>query len=150
MVSEGDPAPEFELPNQDGEPVALSAFEGERVVLYFYPKADTPGCTIEAERFRDRHGEFTDADAVVLGVSMDTIEEIAAFHGKYDLGFDLLADPDGEVTRAYDSYGTLDHEGETYEIANRNTFVIGPDGHIERAYRGVDPDGHTADVLADL
>lgn len=146
----GEAAPTFELQNQDGDSVALSAYEGQRVVLYFYPRAGTRGCTIQAESFRDEFDGFRDLDAVVLGVSTDAIDELAAFHEEYDLPFDLLSDPDGAVARAYDSFGVVETEDETHEIAHRNTVVIGPDGQIERRYEGVDPADHPAELLADL
>lgn len=150
MLDSGQEAPTFELPNQDGDHVSLSEFEGQRVVLYFYPRADTRGCTIEAKGFRDRFGAFEDADVAVLGVSNDPVEAVAAFAEKYDLPFDLLSDEDGSVARAYDSFGTVDVDGEHREIAYRNTYVIGPDGRVEAAYEGVDPSTHAEDLLADL
>ncbi len=146
----GQAAPTFELQNQNGELVRLSEYEGERVVLYFYPRAGTRGCTIQAESFRDEFEGFRDHDAVVLGVSTDPVDELAAFHEEYDLPFDLLSDPDGAVARAYDSFGVVEAEGETHEIAHRNTVVIGPEGQVERRYEGVDPADHPVDLLSDL
>ncbi len=150
MLDEGIDAPAFALQNQDGETVRLSDFEGERVVLYFYPRAGTRGCTIEAEGFRDEHAAFRDLDAVVLGVSNDPVEDLGPFREEYDLQFDLLSDPDGEVADRYDSYGTVESGDSPVDIALRNTYVIGPDGTIERTYEGVDPRDHADDVLADL
>jgi peroxiredoxin Q/BCP len=150
MLQTGEPAPAFELTNQDGETVRLSDFEGERVVLYFYPRANTRGCTIEAQGFRDEHAAFRDVDAVVLGVSNDPVENLGPFREEHDLPFDLLSDPDGAVAEQYDSYGSVEIEGGQTEIALRNTYVIGPDGEIERTYEGVDPSDHAEDVLADL
>lgn len=150
MLEEGSTAPSFALPNQDGELVRLADFEGRRVVLYFYPRADTPGCTIEAEGFRDAHDRFRDLDAVVLGISNDPVEELQPFREKYDLPFDLLSDEEGEVARDYESFGTIEMGDGEHEIAFRNTYVVGPDGKIERTYEGVDPDGHATDVLEDL
>ncbi len=146
----GATAPTFELRNQDGESVRLSDHRGERVVLYFYPRANTRGCTIEAEGFRDEFDAFRDLDAVVLGVSTDAVDDLAAFHAEYDLPFDLLSDPDGAVAEAYDSFGVVEAEGETHEIAHRNTVVVGPNGRVEHRYEGVDPADHPDEVLADL
>ncbi|PSQ17479.1 thioredoxin-dependent thiol peroxidase [Halobacteriales archaeon QS_8_69_26] len=150
MLEPGQEAPEFELPNQDGDPVSLSEFEGQRVVLYFYPRADTRGCTIEAKGFRDNMEAYEAADVAVLGISNDPVEDIADFAEKYDLEFDLLSDEDGSVAEAYESFGTIEMEGETHDIAYRNTFVIGPDGRIEVVYEGVDPGDHPEELLADL
>lgn len=151
MLEAGSEAPAFALQNQDGETVRLTDFEGQRVVLYFYPRANTRGCTIEATGFRDEHAAFRDLDAVVLGVSNDPVEDLAPFRAEHDLPFDLLSDPDGTVAERYDSYGTVElQDGDTTEIAYRNTYVIGPDGTIERAYEGVDPSDHADSVLADL
>ncbi|MFB6210152.1 MAG: peroxiredoxin [Halobacteriales archaeon] len=150
MLSRGELAPDFELPNQDGDPVALSDYSGERVVLYFYPRADTRGCTIEAKDFRDHWDAFVDADVTVLGISNDPVEDLAAFAEKYDLPFELLSDEDGAVASAYETYGTVEIDGETSEIALRNTYVIASDGTIERVYEDVSPDGHAKEILADL
>jgi peroxiredoxin Q/BCP len=150
MLEAGQPAPAFELPDQDGEPVSLSAYRGQRVVLYFYPRADTPGCTAEACSFRDAWGEYEDRDVVVLGVSNDPVDALAEFAEKYDLPFRLMSDEDGAVAERYDSFGEIEQEGEIYDIALRNTFLIGPDGDLEAVYEGVDPEGHADEVLADL
>jgi peroxiredoxin Q/BCP len=150
MLDVGTEAPAFELPDQDGEPVALSDYRGRRVVLYFYPRADTPGCTTEACGFRDRIDGFDDVDAAVLGVSDDPVADLAAFAADYDLPFRLLADESGAVASAYDSYGEKHVFGNVVDGVFRNTYVIGPDGRIERAYEGVSPDGHAGTVLADL
>ncbi len=148
MLEVGQPAPAFELHNHDGTTVALSDFEGQRVVLYFYPRADTPGCTREAKDFRDTWDDYAAHDIAVLGVSNDPVENLQAFREKYDLPFTLLSDEDGTVAERYDSFGDIEYEGEIYDIALRNTFLIGPDGHIEAIYEDVDPDGHAQDVLA--
>ena len=150
MLEVGQQAPDFELPDHDGEPVSLSDFEGRRVVLYFYPKAMTPGCTREAQGFRDRHAAFEDADAAVVGISADTVSELAEFAAEESLPFTLLADEDGEVADAYGSFGEREVRGETWEIAFRNTYVIGPDGTIEAVYEDVSPDEHPATVLDDV
>lgn len=150
MLSRGELAPDFELHNQNGDPVALSDFSGEYVVLYFYPRADTRGCTIEAKDFRDNWEQFADANITVLGVSNDPVEDIEAFAEKYDLPFELLSDPEGAVASAYESYGTIEIDGDPAEIALRNTYLIAPDGTIERVYEDVSPDGHAEEILADL
>lgn len=148
MLHAGDTAPTFELPNQDGETVRLADFGDKPIVLYFYPRADTPGCTTEACNFRDRWPEYKQQDCAVLGVSDDPIDDIAEFKAKYDLPFDLLSDEDGSVASAYDSYGEKTVYGNTVEGTFRNTFVIGPDGTIIESFEGVDPEGHAEEVLA--
>lgn len=150
MLQPGEEAPDFELTNHDGEPVSLTDYAGQRVVLYFYPKADTRGCTIEAESFRDRWDEFAERDVVVLGVSADPVEDIAAFREKYDLPFTLLSDPDGAVASAYETYGTAEIQGEEWEIAFRNTYLIDENGTVERVYEDVDPEGHAEEILSGL
>ncbi|MFC3478850.1 thioredoxin-dependent thiol peroxidase [Halobacterium litoreum] len=148
MLSEGDDAPDFELPNQDGEPVALSDYDDEYVVVYFYPRADTPGCTTEACSFRDRWSDYEEHGVTVLGVSDDSVEDLAAFKSKYDLPFDLLSDAGGEVATAYDSYGEREIAGDLLEVTFRNTFVVGPDGDVVAVFEGVDPEEHADEVLA--
>ncbi len=150
VLETGTQAPTFELETQDGESVSLSSFDGQRVVLYFYPRADTPGCTREAKSFRDHLAEFAEYDVAVVGVSDDPVADLASFDEKYDLGFTLLSDPDGSVGAAYDSYGERTIGDREMEITHRNTYLIGPDGEIERSYEGVSPDEHPEDVLADL
>jgi peroxiredoxin Q/BCP len=147
MLSEGEPAPDFELPNQDGEPVALSEFDGQYVVVYFYPRADTPGCTTEACSFRDNWEAYESRDVPVLGVSDDPVEDLADFAEKYDLPFDLLSDEDGEVASAYGSYGEKNVFGNEVVGVFRNTYVVGPDGDIVAAFEGVDPEEHAEEVL---
>lgn len=149
MLAVGDEAPEFELPDQNGDPVSLADFD-QRVILYFYPRADTPGCTREAVGFRDNWEAYEDRDLLVLGVSNDPVENLEPFREKYDLPFTLLSDPDGTVASAYESYGDIEVDGEWYDIALRNTYVIGPDGRIEAVYEDVAPDSHATDILADL
>ncbi len=147
MLSEGEPAPDFELPNQDGEPVALSDYDGQYVVVYFYPRADTPGCTTEACSFRDNWEEYEQRDVPVLGISDDPVEDLADFAQKYDLPFDLLSDEDGSVSSAYDSYGEKNVFGNEVEGVFRNTDVVGPDGDVVAAFEGVDPEEHADEVL---
>jgi len=148
MLSEGEPAPDFELPNQDGEPVSLSDHRGQYAVVYFYPRADTPGCTTEACSFRDNWDEYADRGVPVFGISDDPVEDLKDFAEKYDLPFDLLSDEDGSVSAAYDSYGEKNVFGNEVEGVFRNTYVVGPDGDIVAAFEGVDPDEHAEEVLA--
>ena len=150
MLSPGDEAPDFELPDQDGNPIRLSALRGRRVVLYFYPKADTPGCTTQACEIRDRFPDFQGKDVVVLGCSPDTVEAQAAFKEKYNLPFTLLADPEHQIAEAYGVWVLREREGQTFWGVLRTTFVIGPDGVIRNAMRGVIPAGHAEELLAVL
>ena len=150
MLESGDDAPTFTLRDQDDEPVDLADFEGSPVVLYFYPRADTPGCTTEACGFRDAWDEYESRNVVVLGVSDDPVSDLADFAEKYDLPFRLLSDPDGEVAAAYDSYGEKNMFGRTFDGVFRNTYVVGPDGRVAAAYPNVDPEGHAEAILADI
>jgi peroxiredoxin Q/BCP len=150
MLESGDEAPDFELPNQDGEPVSLSDYRGRPVVVYFYPRADTPGCTTEACSFRDNWSDYEERGVAVLGISDDPVEDLAAFAEKYDLPIELLSDEDGEVGGSYDSFGTREIQGQEFEAAFRNTYVVDADGQIAHVYEGVDPEGHAEEILADL
>lgn len=150
MPVQGNAAPTFELPDQNGDHVSLSDYQGEHVVLYFYPKADTPGCTTEAQNFRDAYDEFEASGVTVLGVSTDSVEDISAFADKHELPFRLLSDEDGEVARAYDSFAVKEMRGEEWEIAERNTFLIGPDGEILEVYENVSPESHPQEILDDI
>lgn len=150
MLEPGDTAPDFERPDQHSEPVRLSDYRGETVVLYFYPMAGTSGCTDEACSFRDRWDAYQEADVQVIGVSTDTVEDQAAFAANHDLPFPLLADPEGEVAGAYDSLDAVEHEGELVDIALRNTFIVGPDGTIQAIYEDVSPEAHAEAILEDL
>ncbi|MFW5949085.1 MAG: thioredoxin-dependent thiol peroxidase [Halolamina sp.] len=149
MLEPGDDAPQFSLPNQDGEEVSLTTLPGEYAVVYFYPRADTPGCTTEACSFRDDWDTYEDAGVSVVGISDDPVEDLADFREKYDLPFDLLSDEDGEVSAAYDSYGEKNVFGNQVMGVFRNTFVV-EDGEVVAVYEGVDPEGHAAEILADL
>ena len=149
MLEPGDDAPQFSLPNQDGEEVSLSELPGEYTVVYFYPRADTPGCTTEACSFRDDWDAYEDAGVSVVGISDDPVEDLADFREKYDLPFDLLSDEDGEVAAAYDSYGEKNVFGNEVMGVFRNTFVVN-DGEIVAVYEGVDPENHAEEVLGDL
>ena len=150
MLETGDAAPPFELPDQRGNTVSLSEFEGQRVVLYFYPKAMTPGCTREARTFQEHHDAFADLDVAILGVSADPVDDISEFAESEGLDFRLLADEDGTVADRYESFGEREHDGQTWEIAFRNTYLIGPDGTVERVYEDVSPEDHPEEVLADV
>jgi len=150
MVEEGKPAPDFELASDSGERVKLSALRGKPVVLYFYPKDDTPGCTRQACDIRDAWGEFQRAGAVVLGVSPDGEPSHAKFKSKYDLPFPLLADPTHEVSEAYGVWGEKSFAGRKYMGVERSTFVIGGDGTVARVMRKVNAKSHADDVLAIL
>lgn len=150
MLSVGDTAPEFELPDQDGDTVSLSDFRGDSVVVYFYPRADTPGCTTEACGFRDSFEKFEERGIQVLGISDDPVSDLNAFAEKFDLPFTLLSDESGDVSSAYDSYGEKNMFGNTFDGVFRNTYVVGPDGDITHVYEGVSPEGHAEAILTDL
>jgi len=150
MIEEGKPAPDFALSSDAGETVRLSELRGKPVVLYFYPKDDTPGCTAQACGIRDAYGEFEQACAVVLGVSPDDEASHVKFRKKYDLPFTLLADPGHKVADLYGVWGEKKYMGRTYFGVSRSTFVIAEDGTVKRIIRRVKPDTHAADVLAIL
>jgi peroxiredoxin Q/BCP len=149
-LNPGDTAPDFTLPDQSGEPVTLSSFKGKNVVLYFYPKADTPGCTTQACGVRDHREDYATADAVVLGVSPDAPKKIAKFDDKFSLGFPLLGDEDHSVGEAYGVWVEKSMYGRTYMGNERTTFVIGPDGVIKEIFRKVKPAEHDELVLGAL
>jgi peroxiredoxin Q/BCP len=149
-MQEGDQAPDFELPDQDGNPVRLSSLRGKTVVLYFYPKADTPGCTKQACGIRDRRAEYDAAGAVVLGVSPDEPADLRKFADKHGLPFTLLADAGHEVAEAYGVWVEKSMYGRRYWGNERTTFVIGPDGTIRRIFRKVKPAEHDDLVLGAL
>jgi thioredoxin-dependent peroxiredoxin len=150
MVSTGQTAPDFTLTSDKGEHVSLKALRGKPVVLYFYPKDDTPGCTAQACGIRDSWQKFAERGAVVLGVSPDTPESHVRFREKYGLPFTLLADPDHQVAERYGVWVEKKNYGKTYWGIERSTFVIDEDGKVSRVMRRVKPDTHTADVLAAL
>jgi peroxiredoxin Q/BCP len=150
MLSPGDQAPDFTLPDQNGDPVTLSDLRGQKVVLYFYPKADTPGCTVQACGVRDHRADYDAADAVVLGVSPDPVKNVAKFDEKFTLGFTLLADEDHAVAEAYGVWVEKSMYGRTYMGNERTTFVIGPDGVIQEVLRNVKPAEHDELVLGAL
>ena len=146
----GDLAPDFELPASSGKSVKLSALKGKKVVLYFYPADDTPGCTKEACAFRDNLPKFEGADAVILGVSSDSLGSHAKFINKYSLNFTLLSDEGLVAHKKYDTWKEKNNYGRTYMGTERSTFVIGPDGRIKKIFRKVKVDGHEAEVFAAL
>ena len=150
MVTEGELAPDFTLPGDSGEPVTLSELRGKPVVLYFYPKNNTSGCTTQACGIRDAWSEFEASGAVVLGVSPDGVSSHAKFKGDYGLPFTLLADPDHKVAEAYGVWAQKSRYGRTYLGIIRSTFVIGADGKVLKALRNVQPATHADDVLAVL
>ena len=150
MIEAGSAAPEFELTADDGSTVRLSELRGKHVVLYFYPRDDTPGCTAQACGIRDQWSEFQGLDAVVLGISPDDEASHRTFKEKYGLPFTLLADPDHAVADAYGVWGERKLYGKTYMGINRSTFVIAPDGSVRDAMYGVKPDTHAERVLAAL
>jgi peroxiredoxin Q/BCP len=150
MLEPGDDAPSFALENQHGETVSLAASDAAYTVVYFYPRADTPGCTAEACSFRDEWDALDAADATVVGVSDDPVDDLAAFAAKHDLPFDLVSDPDGEVADAYDSYGEKTMFGNTFDGVFRNTYVVDAGGRIVLAYEGVSPEGHGARIAEEI
>lgn len=141
-------APDLELMDQYGETRCLSDFTGHYVVLYFYPKDDTPGCTTEACSFRDGFGDYKKAGVTILGVSPDNQKSHQKFMKKFDLPFTLLSDPDHKVCEAYGVWGTKKFMGREYDGVFRTTFLIGPDGLIKHVFENVKPEGHSAEVLA--
>jgi thioredoxin-dependent peroxiredoxin len=150
VIEEGKPAPDFELRSDTDETVRLSDFRGRPVVLYFYPKDDTPGCTTEACEFRDAYDVYRERGVEILGVSPDDVRSHEKFKTKYELPFTLLADPDHEVAEAYGVWGERSFAGKKYMGINRSTFVIDEDGNIARAMLGIKPAGHAAQVLEEL
>ena len=150
MVEEGKPAPDIELENDEGETVRLSSLRGKPVVLYFYPKDNTSGCTTQACGIRDAWSEFERAGAVVLGVSPDGVASHVKFRTDFELPFNLLADPDHVAAEAYGVWQRKTRNGRTYMGIVRSTFVIGPDGNVIKALRNVKPATHADDVLAIL
>jgi peroxiredoxin Q/BCP len=150
VLAPGDPAPEFTLPDQNGDPVTLSELRGRKVVLYFYPKADTPGCTAQACGVRDHRADYENAHAVVLGISPDPVKAVSRFDRKYGLGFPLLADPDHQVAESYGVWVEKSMYGRKYMGNERTTFVIDPEGSIQEVLRKVTPGEHDDLVLEAL
>ncbi len=149
-LSENSPAPEFSLADENGVTRSLADYRGKAVVLYFYPKDDTPGCTTEACAFRDDYSTYEAAGVVILGVSPDTSKSHTKFKEKFHLPFTLLADVEHKVCELYGAWGLKKFMGKEYDGVLRSTFLIGPDGTLLKVWEGVKPDGHSAQVLAAL
>ena len=150
MPVEGEQAPDFALPDQNGNEVSLASLRGETVVLYFYPRADTPGCTTQACGVRDRGADYAKAGARVIGISPDEVGAIDKFADKFDLDFTLLADADHAVAEAYGTWVEKSMYGKKYMGVQRATFIIGPDGRVDRAFPKVAPKTHDETVLGAL
>jgi len=150
VIEEGKPAPDFELKSDSGETVSLAGLRGKPVVLYFYPKDDTPGCTTQACGIRDAYGEFERAGAVVLGVSPDDERSHAKFRTKYELPFALLADTEHAVAERYGVWGERKYMGKKYMGVSRSTFVIDADGNVKKVMHDVKPATHADEVLEAL
>ena len=149
-LKEDDKAPEFSVNTNGGGKISLADYKGRNVILYFYPKDDTPGCTKEACAFRDNFAEFNKRGAVVLGVSPDSVKSHDKFVVKFKLPFTLLADEDKKIVEAYGVWGEKSFMGRKYMGIHRVTFLIGPDGRIKKIWPEVKPDEHAAEVLAAL
>lgn len=149
-ISANQPAPDFALQDENGQVRRLSDYRGQPLVLYFYPKDDTPGCTVEACNFRDDYHVYEEAGVPILGVSPDSPKSHTKFKQKFNLPFTLLADEDHAVANAYGVWGLKKFMGKEYEGILRTTFLIGPDGQIVKVFENVKPDGHSAEVLAVL
>jgi thioredoxin-dependent peroxiredoxin len=149
-ISANQPAPSFNLPDQDGQMRSLEEFRGKPVVLYFYPKDDTPGCTTEACNFRDDYHIYQQHGVVILGISPDSAKSHTKFINKFNLPFTLLADEGHQIAEAYGVWGPKKFMGKEYEGVYRTTFLIGPDGDIVKVFENVKPDGHSGEVLAAL
>lgn len=147
-LSSGTIAPDFQLPDETGVIRSLSEFRGKTIVLYFYPKDDTPGCTTEACEFRDAYAEYEKAGVIILGVSPDAPKSHTKFKEKFSLPFPLLADTDHLVCSAYGVWGRKKFMGREYDGVFRTTFLISPDGSIQKVFEGVKPAGHAAEVLS--
>jgi peroxiredoxin Q/BCP len=150
VLTEGDRAPDFSLPDRNGDEVKLSDLRGETVVLYFYPRADTPGCTTQACGVRDRRADYEKAGARVIGVSPDEVKAVDKFAGKYDLDFTLLADADHSVAEAYGTWVEKSMYGKKYMGVQRATFIVDPEGKIAKVFPKVSPKQHDDLVLAAL
>ena len=146
-IPEGSPAPAFDMPTDDGGRVSLVDLKGKSVVLYFYPKADTPGCTNEGKDFTAMKTAFARKGAVVIGVSKDPVKKLAKFKAKHELGVVLASDEDGAVCEAYGVWGEKKLYGRAYMGIERATFLIGPDGVVKKAWRNVKVPGHAQAVL---
>ena len=150
MLEEGKKAPDFKLKDQDGKIISLSDYKGKNVVLYFYPKDDTPGCTKEACSFRDELPRFGKIDAVILGVSPDSVDSHKKFAQKFELPFTLLSDENKKVVEAYDVWKEKNNYGKKYMGVERTTFVIDKEGKIKKIFNKVKVDGHSEEVMEAL
>jgi peroxiredoxin Q/BCP len=150
MLKAGDKAPSFTLPSSDETEVSLSDYKGKKVVLYFYPKDDTPGCTTEACSFRDDQSAFKRKGAVILGISVDSVESHKKFAGKYSLPFPLLSDEDKTVVKTYGVWKEKNRYGRKFMGTERTTFIIDEEGRISHIFQNVKVDGHTKEVLEKL
>ncbi len=150
MLNVGDQAPDFTLKNDAGEDVTLSSFRGKPVILYWYPRDNTAGCTAEACSFRDAYGEFERAGAVVLGASADDVKSHTKFKAKYSLPFTLLSDPDHQVAEQYGVWGVKKSMGKEYEGIHRVTYLIDEQGIVKQVWPKVKPEGHADEILATL
>jgi thioredoxin-dependent peroxiredoxin len=146
----GDSAPRFRLPSTEGKPISMTDFKGKSIVLYFYPKDNTPGCTAEACSFRDRAKELQDEGAVVLGVSTDSLESHDSFRSKHQLNFPLLSDETSDVAKMYGVWKEKNLYGRRSWGVARTTYLIGPDGRVNKVYKKVDTKNHGDEVLRDL
>lgn len=149
-LAAGNKAPEFTLMNESGQEFRLSDYIGKTVLLYFYPKDDTPGCTKQACKFRDDYSEYDKAGVTILGISPDTSKSHAKFKAKYELPFTLLADPDHQIASAFGVWGPKKYMDKEYDGILRTTFLIGPDSRIIKVFENVKPAEHSAEVLAEL
>ena len=150
MVEVGDSAPDFTLVSDEGKKVSLSDYRGKRVVLYFYPKDGTPGCTKEAQGFRDLANEFTSENATILGVSKDSVKSHQRFKEKHNLPFTLLSDPEGKILDLYGVWKQKNMYGRTFMGTERTTFLIDQEGVVKKVYRKVKVNGHAQTCLLDL
>lgn len=146
----GKPAPDFDALDDKGDPIKLSDYRGKEVVLYFYPRADTPGCTKEACAFRDDYSAYEEAGVVILGVSPDTVKKQAKFKEKWDLPFPLIADEDHAIADAYGVWGPKKFMGREYEGVHRTTFIIDKDGKVKKVFEKVRPAEHSQEILAEM
>jgi peroxiredoxin Q/BCP len=147
MLQKGTKAPDFSLPNENGETISLRQFIGKKVVLYFYPKDDTPGCSKEARSFRDAHETIVDKDAVVLGISADSQASHTSFKSKFNLPFHLLSDPDHAVIERYGAWRKPENGSKSPEGIVRSTVIIDENGHIAQVFPNVKPENHAKEVL---
>ena len=150
MLAEGSNAPQFTLDDQDGKPVSLSDYKGKKVLLWFYPKASTPGCTIEGQQFRDEFKNFQEKNTVILGMSADSVKSQKNFCSKQEFPFTLLSDPEKATIRDYEAIGLKKMYGREYEGIFRISYLIDENGLIEKAYEKVKPKEHAKEVLEDL